>query len=164
MQPRSFLCIGTILFLVIWSTIPIHAKSNSYEIKNVTLRTIQTQSFQRIAEYFTKEEYTGNRLLFRTHPTHREGLYFIINLGWFTPTLPPQTEIQLEYFTTESPYPFTETFNTGETLSHSHEIFIGLTDPKSPLKTKSILAWRVTLRSPEKILAQKQSFLWEVPK
>ena len=49
-------------------------------IEKVRIRSIEGHRFVRLSEYFTGKENTGNRMIVRSQPEERTGLYFILRL------------------------------------------------------------------------------------
>ena len=147
--------IATFLFAV--SVLP----SPAVEIKSVQPRYIEEKEFQRIREYLTGEEFQGRRLILRTQPDKRSGLYFVLTLNRRATALPKDSQIRVDLVTTEDRKRKSFTLKIPHKRTGTREIFFGLTGSDWPARTIPTLAWRVSLiDSAKKIIHAKESFLW----
>jgi hypothetical protein len=122
--------------------------------------------FKRISEYFTGTETTAGDFIARTTPTARAGISFHVSTSLFTP-LPAHSRIRIEYIHSDSPDTQTHTFELPEISAKNpfSELRLGLTGTQWPSKKRRLVAWRLTLLSPENTpLAEQHSFLWSLPK
>ena len=134
------------------------------EIGDVYPKYIEGKSFERISEYFTGVENTSNRVIVRSRPQERSGLYFIITLDERADRrfLGAKTQVQLivpneaetRLYSIDLPIDYPK----------SRELLIGITGADWPDSETVPLAWKIILfDSQDKILAQKESYLWNNP-
>lgn len=144
---------------------PASISTPGVAISHIDHRYIPAQDFVRISEYFTGKENSSGRLILRTDPADRAGYYFIISLAWHPGvTLPAGTQADVDYIRGDDPRPrhahFVFTGNTGTFT----EILLGLTGPDWTDKNLKLTAYKVTLKDADgKLLADRQSFLWQLP-
>ena len=121
------------------------------------------ESFDRISEYFTGAENTGNQIVLRTHPESRDGFYFFTRLK--TPAdIAAGAQVEIGVITPGSPAAKTFLLRVPVALRKGTLLLNpGLTGPDWPptdAKTHPV-AWRVRLLSADGAeLATSQSYLW----
>jgi hypothetical protein len=121
------------------------------------------ESFERISEYFGKNEDARGQLILRTQADKRAGYYFLLRVNNAGTTL-PDAKIELQVITPFSPEP--KTYNFACALpAKSHVLNLGLTGADWPGKPKDeVVAWHLRLLSASGIeLAKAQSYLWSMP-
>lgn len=119
------------------------------------------QTFKRIAEHFGFPEQTGRKLILRSDPEQRQGLYFATHLDGRISEYPVGTRAVLEIILPDSPRARTFTFTLPEPAPNYRVIWFGLTGKDEPADKKPPVAWHLTLQSASgETLAEKQSFLW----
>ena len=112
-------------------------------------------------EVFTGKEATYGKLIMRTQPNNRAGMYFFVMFGYKPDDIALGCTFELSVNTTAEAKTRTYKFTVPETHSVTREVVLGITgsDWKSP-KTR-VNAWKLVLKSPTgKVLAEKQSWLW----
>ena len=134
------------------------------EIVDLYPKYIEGKSFERISEYFSGVENTSNRVIARSRPQERSGLYFIITLDeradrrFLGATAQVQlivpNEVEIRFYSIDLPAKFPK----------SRELLVGITGADWPDGETVPLAWRIILFDAQnKILAQKESYLWNNP-
>jgi hypothetical protein len=157
MKRRAFLFFCAI-HLAAWSA--LHA----FEFRHVAHRYFEAKSFKRISEYFTGRENPGNRLLCRSRPAERAGLYFILSLDEHSRKLPQGAQFVVEFIRPDDPETKTIRVPVPEKRPRGKEIYLGLTGDDWPDKTARLVAWRLRLVDASgEVLAERKSFLWEHP-
>ena len=132
------------------------------EIKLVQPRYFQEDDFKRIPEYLTGKEFSGRRLIVRTQPAQRAGLYFILTLSRSAAALPNDTKVRIELLLEGEPRPKSFTLEIPKKRPFTRDLFMGLTGSHWPHPDIRPLAWNVSLVGPsDEIIDQKESFLWE---
>jgi hypothetical protein len=137
--------------------------ADNIEIENVKLRIIDAKAFSRISEYFTGRENQGRRIILRTDPEQRGGLYFIIRFSDSMKNLPRGLNLSLDYYAAgsgklnhcgyEMPYP----------LKPTNKVFAGITSSDT-IKLGIPIAWRIQLLTQDgSIYSELKSYLWEMP-
>lgn len=121
------------------------------------------ESFERISEYFDKDEDVKGQHILRTHPDTRAGYYFLVRLKNETAEIPTaRIELQLitPFSTAAKTYTFDSVIPKGNTAFN-----LGLTGADWPGQPKDeAVAWQVRLLSSTGAeLAKAQSFLWAMP-
>jgi hypothetical protein len=121
------------------------------------------ESFERIAEYFDKNEDTAAEHIIRTQPNTRAGYYFLVRLKNKTAEI-PSARLELQIITPFSTDPKTYTFDR-PIPKGSTAFNLGLTGADWPGKPKDeVVAWQIRLLTPTGTeLAKTQSFLWTMP-
>ena len=146
------------IHLAAWSA--LHA----FEFRHVAHRYFEAKSFKRISEYFTGRENPGNRLLCRSRPAERAGLYFILSLDEHSRKLPQGAQFVVEFIRPDDPETKTIRVPVPEKRPRGKEIYLGLTGDDWPDKTARLVAWRLRLVDASgEVLAERKSFLWEHP-
>jgi hypothetical protein len=140
------------------------AVSSAATIVEAYTRHMDVGQFQLLREFFTGQESTGNRSIFRTDPEVRTGQYFVIGLDERIDRLPPGAYLVLEVVSTEDlkPVPFRFDLD-GANKPSTRRLYLGLTGEAWPSPERKALAWRVQLRHGESIDSEWKSFLWEMP-
>ncbi|MFT3783966.1 MAG: hypothetical protein QM790_18295 [Nibricoccus sp.] len=121
------------------------------------------ESFERISEYFGKDEDPATHHVFRTQATQRAGYYFLVRLkNAAIPVTGARVELNIVTpFSTE-----TRTFNfTCDLPKGSQAFHFGLTGSDWPGEPKDeAVAWQVRVLNAEGAeLAAAQSYLWATP-
>jgi hypothetical protein len=134
-------------------------------INQVEAKYFDDAAFRRISEYFDGVENKGGRIIERTDPKERAGFYFVLDLAWnYGLVLPKGTLARVDYIRKDDPTPRVAQFTFSDDTGTWPEIFLGLTGADWPSKDLSIIAYKITLTdSAGKTLAEKASFLWELP-
>ena len=119
------------------------------------------ESFDRISEYFSGEENTGNHTVLRSQPAVRAGYYFLIRAK--AADAQPGAKFVLQIITPAAPEPKTYTFPA--VLAAKETVFnVGLTGADWPDRKTHAVAWHLAIVSADgRELASKQSFLWAKP-
>ena len=121
------------------------------------------ESFERISEYFGKNEEAAAQHIIRTQPSERAGYYFLVRLK------NEAAEIAGSHFELQIVTPFAtlpKTFTFDSPIPHgSHAFHLGLTGADWPGKPKDeAIAWQLrVLSSTGTELSRTQSFLWSLP-
>jgi len=121
------------------------------------------ESFERISEYFGKNEEPAAQHIVRTQPSERTGYYFLVRLK------NENTEITGAHFELQIVTPFAtlpKTFTFDSSIPHgSHAFQLGLTGADWPGKPKDeAIAWQLRVLSSDGTeLSRTQSFLWSQP-
>ena len=120
------------------------------------------ETFLRISEYFTGVENTGRRLILRTNPEMRAGMYFILSLDKPADQLPQDCRIRIETIGSGSPEIQTFTLFFPNDAGNHREVFAGLTGADWPGPDQELVAWKIILEDGDgRSLLERQSFLWE---
>ena len=119
-------------------------------------------SFERIAEYFTGREDTGRTIVVRSHPSIRDGFYFLVRVANSDSPL-AGAKFSLQVIAPASPETKTYLF-PADVPAHSTVVMLGLTGPDWPHRKTHPVAWKLDLLSSDgKVVATQHSFLWEKP-
>jgi hypothetical protein len=121
------------------------------------------ESFERIAEYFDKNEDPAAEHIIRTQPDTRAGYYFLVRFKNNTAVI-PAARLELQIITPFSTDPKTYTFDR-PIPKGSTAFNLGLTGADWPGKPKDeVVAWQLRLLTPTGTeLAKTQSYLWAKP-
>lgn len=132
------------------------------KISYVLNRYISDPETRSIYEIFTGEETTYGKLVIRTQPDKRAGMYFFVMFGYDPDDIALACTFELSVDSTGDSKTKTYKFTVPETHSVTREIALGVTGSDWPGPDAKVNAWKLVLKSPTgKILAQKQSWLWE---
>jgi len=122
-----------------------------------------TESFERISEYFGKDEEPAAQHILRTQSGERAGYYFLVRLKNKGAEL-ANARFELQLVTPFATEPRTYTFNSAIPQG-SQAFHLGLTGTDWPGKPKDeSIAWKLRVLSSDGTeLLQTQSYLWALP-
>lgn len=123
-----------------------------------------TESFQRIGEFFGGEEDNGSQIVLRTDPKDRDGYYFLVRVKHANSL--GEAKFALHIIRPDAPdarvftFPITGAPRSGETVFQ-----LGLTGADWPGgKNTHPVAWKLELLGADnRVLVAEKSFLWEQP-
>ncbi|WOO42709.1 hypothetical protein [Rubellicoccus peritrichatus] len=119
------------------------------------------QSFQRIAEYFGTPELTGRKIILRSDPKNRGGLYFVVHIDEDANELPKGSSFEVSAVFPDSPKAKLFKFPLPEPTPDHRVVWIGLTGDDEPADDEPPVSWLITIKGPQgEIIASKKSFLW----
>jgi len=121
------------------------------------------ESFERLSEYFGKNEEPATQYILRTQPSERAGYYFLVRLQNKGAAL-ASVRFELQIVTPFATEPRTYTFDSAIPKG-SQAFHLGLTGSDWPGKpTDEAVAWKLRLLSSDGTeLVQSQSYLWALP-
>lgn len=125
---------------------------------------LTAESFERLSEFFGKNEEPAAQHILRTQPSERAGYYFLVRLKNKGAAL-AKVRFELQLITPFATEPRTYTFDSD--VPHGSQAFhLGLTGsdwPGSNPKDEAV-AWKLRVLSPDGAeLVQSQSYLWALP-
>lgn len=133
-------------------------------IETVTMKHRTDDSFKGIVEALTGKESFGGRVLLRTDPQQRSGLYFTVVFGNTLTPIPEGSRIVLTFITDYSPKPvsYTWTFpKVKHTLLFQNELYLGVTGVPEMNASRSLIAWKIDIFAPDgHRLATRHSYAW----
>ena len=119
------------------------------------------KEFKRIPEYFSGEEFSGNKIYLRSDPTKKSGYYFVVKVCGEAKTIPLSTTWEINWVSSIDPNEYTQRIPFSGSQLSNREIFIGLTGGAWTDSSAYPLAWQIRLLDPKDILlAESKSFLW----
>ncbi len=166
MTPPSFRSIGNkmrplraaVWLLLVWPA----AFTRGLEITGGEACHTGKEAFRRVSEYFTGEEAAGRRLILRSRPEARAGLYIRAELDRDIAALPRGSKVTLKIVSHLSCDPLVHTFPVPDERPRSRRLLAGLTGRDWPGPDAEVLAWKLTITSAAgDPVAEKSSFLWE---
>lgn len=132
------------------------------KISYVLPRVLNDAQTRSIYEVFTGDEINYGKLTMRTNPEKRAGMYFFVMFGYEPDDIALACTFELSVDSTADSKTRTYKFTVPETHSVTREVVLGLTGADWPNPKAKVNAWKLVLKSPSgKVLAQKQSWLWE---
>lgn len=132
------------------------------KISYVLPRFLNDAQTRSIYEVFTGDEINYGKLTMRTDPEKRAGMYFFVMFGYEPDDIALACTFELSVDSTADSKTRTYKFTVPETHSVTREVVLGLTGADWPNPKAKVNAWKLVLKSPSgKVLAQKQSWLWE---
>ena len=135
------------------------------KILSVTERYWDQVEFKRVIEYFTGKEFSGRQLILRSNPEKRSGMYFELSFSKKPNALPKNSVIVLQMYRSGALLPKLYEFKMPQDLREKRDILLGVTGDDWPSRETKLIAWRMEVRTvDQKLLAQKQSFLWDLEK
>lgn len=121
----------------------------------------EAEDFSRISEYFSGKEAKGNRILLRSTPEQRAGLYFNVRVKGGVRTLPEGAKAVLEVLHPDFPDAREHTFKIPATDKDYRELMLGLTGESWTSNDDKPLAWRVQiLDAAGEVVGSNKSYLW----
>ncbi|MBN2068343.1 MAG: hypothetical protein JW739_01780 [Opitutales bacterium] len=134
------------------------------EITQAYLRSFEVEDFQRLTEFFTGEEVAGDRLILRTDPEERAGMYVVATLDSSVSSLPSGSTAELQVLFENTREITTLAFPFPASRPQSKHLLVGITGSTWEDEAK-VIAWRLQLKDAAgTVLAEHKSFLWEMPK
>lgn len=135
--------------------------SSSVSIDYVAWYYKPAQAFKRIAEYFGSHELTGRKIILRTDPEKRAGLYYVIHLDARADKLPQGSSFELAAIFPDSPKAKLFQFPLPDPIPGYRVVWIGLTGQDTPADEEAPVAWQILIKDKQgQVIATKQSFLW----
>lgn len=132
------------------------------KISYVLPRFLNDAQTRSIYEVFTGDEINYGKLTMRTNPEKRAGMYFFVMFGYEPDDIALACTFELSVDSTADSRTRTYKFTVPETHSVTREVVLALTGADWPNPKAKVNAWKLVLKSPSgKVLAQKQSWLWE---
>ena len=123
-----------------------------------------TGTFKRISEYFTGDENTSKRTVFRTQEGVRDGFYFSFRVEVEKGALVPAGTVALLIFPPGTYEPTEYVFDLETQTRRWIEVIIGLTGTDWEDPEANPVAWRLEYRTPTgEVTGFKNSFLWILP-
>jgi hypothetical protein len=121
------------------------------------------ESFERISEYFVKEENGAEQHILRTQPAERAGYYFLVRIKNGGTAL-VGAKFEVKVISPDATEPTSYTFETAVPAgSTAYNLGITGSDWSGKPKEHSV-AWQVRLLSATgEELLRTQSFLWSLP-
>ncbi|MEX2043781.1 MAG: hypothetical protein WD941_00415 [Opitutus sp.] len=142
------------------STVPLHAEE--VEFVRIWPGWRDAESFERIGEYFGRDESQRREVILRTQPEERGGFYFLVRVK--SADAVAAARFELHMIRPDWPEPGLFTFPAA--LPAKQTVFqLGLTGTDWPGgKAASPVAWKLALLAADgRVLAVRKSFLWEKP-
>ncbi len=132
--------------------------------KTVFTRYMEQEDFQYLSEFFTGQEVADNRVLVRTTPDERTGLYVVVEMDRRLRDLPEDSRLELEMIRSDSNEVHRYQFPLPAEPRRAKVIYTGLTGETWPSDSLQPMAWRLRLVSASgEVLAEHRSFLWDLP-
>jgi len=134
------------------------------EINNVVWYYKPEKTFKRILEYIDGEERTGRKIILRTQPEPRAGLYFIVRISEYIDELPPGCAFAVDLIRPDIREAQTTRFELPAKRTPHREIWLGFTGESEPPDESAPVAWQIRLLGPDgTTVARRHSFLWKMP-
>lgn len=133
-------------------------------IRAVELRTLDEDYFQRLPEFVTGREFVGRRIIRRTDPEDRAGLYFVVSGNWRGMEGDNDYFAEVSWLSDADIEIRTHSFRVpGNEWRRGRSLFLGLTGEEAPPPRgrPDVPVWRLRLLNHEgAVLAEKASWLW----
>jgi hypothetical protein len=124
----------------------------------------ETGTFKRISEYFSGEENTGKRTVFRTQGNNRDGFYFSFRVEVECGEKVPAGTVALLVYTPGTYEPTEYAFDLEAQTRRWIEVIIGLTGTDWEDPEARPVAWRLEYRDASgQPIGFEESFLWRLP-
>ncbi|MCC5807800.1 MAG: hypothetical protein JJU00_15855 [Opitutales bacterium] len=152
------------LFLLAAAALPSGAGASVF--KSVYTRHMETGQFQYIGEFFSGKETVDNRVLLRTDPGERTGLYVIAELKPRLRDIPAGASLALEMIRSDANEIHVHEFPLPTEPARARILYVGLTGADWPESGERLrpVAWRLRLlNSAGDPMDTWSSFLWEMP-
>ena len=135
---------------------------NAQEIKRITTRYQEADSFKALTSYFTNGDKMGPRNVIRSNEKSWDGMYFIIEFTDRPETFSSKISVTVDVITPFSPDPRKYSFVLENSDHFSWEAYFGITGQEWPDSDAAPLAWKVSVKNFEgNILSEQQSYLWK---
>ena len=157
-----FVCFVSFVIFPFCSSASASAADSDVEFVRVWPGWRDAESFERISEYFTGQERTGDRVVLRTQPAARAGFYYLVRVANRGQSH-PGAKFALHVITPAVPDSKTYTFSA-DLPERSTLFHLGLTGADWAGPDVHPVAWKLDLLSADdRVLATTQSFLWSKP-
>ena len=114
-----------------------------------------------IWEIFTGDEFNYGKLVIRSVPGKRAGMYFFVMFDWDSDDILMGCKFELSVSSNDNPSERTYVYVVPETSSVLREVALGITGGDWPNPSAKVNAWKLVLKSPSgKVLAEAKSWLW----
>jgi len=121
-------------------------------------------SFKRISEYFSGEENSGKRKVFRTRDDDRDGFYFSFRIEVARGETVPAGTVALFLYAPGTYVPTEYAFDLEAQSRRWIEVIIGLTGTDWADPEVRPVAWRLEFRDASgQPIGFEESFLWRLP-
>ncbi len=151
----------TLIGVLAW---PGLVSADAPKIRAVELRAVDEDYFQRLPEFVTGREFSGRRIIRRTSPESRGGLYFVATGNWRGMGKEADYFAEVSWIDDADIEMRTERFRIpGSERRRGRALFLGLTGKEAPpLRARpDIPVWRLRLLDHEgAVLAEETSWLW----
>jgi len=132
-------------------------------IKNVEIKLLNVEDFQRLSEFFTHKENASGQIILRSQPDNRKGLYFIVFLNRYYLHIPSSAYVQIDYIKQGKPITHSRKFplnNTAQNLKYC-EAYFGITGSDWEA-TDTLSAWTISIKDANgaNLIQPFSSFLW----
>lgn len=133
-------------------------------VKSAYSREMGAEDFERISEFFTGQENTSGRLILRSQPDSRDGIYFILLLDTPAASLPAGSVFKGEVIRSDRSLPLAFEWKVPAQAKSGKEVLLGLTGADWNSEAINATAWRITLVDANgNSLAEFKSYLWQLP-
>lgn len=127
-------------------------------------REMVADDFERISEFFTGRENTSGRLVLRSQPDSRDGIYFILLLDSSASSLPSGAVFKGEVIRSDRSLPLAFEWKVPAQVPSGREVLLGLTGSDWDSDSLNATAWRISLVDASgNQLAEFKSYLWQLP-
>ena len=126
----------------------------------IRIRHHSEDDFTRIREFFTGDEFTGNKLILRS-TDKRKGLYLYIPIESKNDSLQNAQIVEISIIDSRNPFPRKFQFAMPPNFKKKKSLLLGITGKDWNEKVMDLIAWKVVITdSLKKNLLVSQSFLW----
>ena len=133
-------------------------------IDKVRIRSIEGHRFVRLSEYFTGKENTGNRMIVRSQPDERTGLYFILRLDRPVCDIHDASKVRMSILLPLLAEPIVYEMPFAGEKKRTRTVMVGLTGSDWQMGNITPVGWHVGVEDDAgNILAEHSSFLWRMP-
>jgi len=133
-------------------------------IKKVRIRSIEGHRFVRLSEYFTGKENTGNRMIVRSQPEERTGMYFILRLDRPVCDIQDASTVRMSMLLPLLAEPIVYEMPFASEKKRTRTVMVGITGSDWKMGGIVPVGWHVGIEDDDgNILAEHSSFLWRMP-
>ncbi len=137
--------------------------AHTAKISDVNYRMMTDDETRSIYEVFTGKEFGHGRLILRSDPSNRDGLYFFIMFDTYCRDIQKGTVIKFYLQTSQSHEVQKYTYTIPQNTTLLRELVLGITGKDTSNVSEKVLAWKIEVISPEdKVITQQQSWLWSM--
>ena len=133
-------------------------------IEKVRIRSIEGHRFVRLSEYFTGKENPGNRMIVRSQPDERTGLYFILRLDRPVCDIQDASKVRMSMLLPLLAEPIVYEMPFSGEKKRTKTVMVGITGSDWTMGGIIPVGWHVGIEDDAgHILAEHSSFLWRMP-
>ena len=138
--------------------------SQKISVDSLSMKFLSENSFKGIVEAFQHSESQGGRVIIRSQPSQRSGLYFNVKFNHSLSLLKPGMQVKVSFITENSPKEQSHTWivpDIKHSLIFQNELYLGITDDSNFSSNTQLIAWCIEVfDGNNNLITSQKSFAW----